>query len=194
VIIGDTDVFAIESQITRAYARLSLRGLGFFVVHIGGYRFGVHAPEATALACSFDTVKERIDHRGEHIAELSSEPDASLIARAVRLALYTPNQEEQQFFGLSGSQLSDVIYSRRLLWAPDGDAAFDDGSKILQFDIDDRVRLIAFRLDDGSNGSGVSSLREVSISAETFYGLLRMWHHAFEEEWKAAPKVAEQEA
>jgi hypothetical protein len=41
--------------------------------------------------------------------------------------------------------LRDMIYSRHILWAPDGDAAFDDGSYILQFDVDERVRLIAFK-------------------------------------------------
>ena len=35
-----------------------------------------------------------------------------------------------------------------LVSAPDGDEAFDDGSYVLQFDVGDRVRLIAFKRPD----------------------------------------------
>jgi immunity protein 42 of polymorphic toxin system len=36
MIVGNPSIFAIESQITKAYESLSMRALGFFVVHIGG--------------------------------------------------------------------------------------------------------------------------------------------------------------
>ena len=47
MIVGDTQVFAIESEITEAYASLGLRALGFFVIHVGGSRYGVYDPNAT---------------------------------------------------------------------------------------------------------------------------------------------------
>lgn len=43
--IGDPAVFAVESQITSAYERLSLRALGLFVIHIQGQTYGVRLPD-----------------------------------------------------------------------------------------------------------------------------------------------------
>jgi hypothetical protein len=60
MMIGNPGIFAIESEISRAYERLGLRALGFFVLHVGGRRYGVYEPEATMLANSFDDVQERI--------------------------------------------------------------------------------------------------------------------------------------
>jgi hypothetical protein len=75
-------------------------------------------------------------------------------------------------------------------WAPDGDEAFDDGSYVLQFDVDDRVRLIAFK--HGERGEGwqcdSATLRDVWLAADEFYRILQQWHDAFYAEWVAAPK------
>ncbi len=35
MIVGDPTQFAIESEITIAYDRLDLRGLGYFLIHLG---------------------------------------------------------------------------------------------------------------------------------------------------------------
>jgi hypothetical protein len=58
MIVGDPSVFAIESEITRAYERLSFRALGYFVIYVCGRSYGVRAPDATMLACSFDAVEK----------------------------------------------------------------------------------------------------------------------------------------
>src|SRR5580700_10908121 len=84
VIIGDPSVFAIESGITQAYDRLSQRALGFFVIPVGGRRFGVYKPDATMLGCSFDTVQRRIAERGTHTASFANETDGGRIADAFR--------------------------------------------------------------------------------------------------------------
>lgn len=42
MIVGDPTQFAIESEITIAYDRLDLRGLGYFLIHIEGYPYGVN--------------------------------------------------------------------------------------------------------------------------------------------------------
>jgi hypothetical protein len=63
MIVGEPQIFAIESGISRAYARLSLLALGFFVIHVGGRRYGVYEEEATMLANSFDEVRRRLSHR-----------------------------------------------------------------------------------------------------------------------------------
>lgn len=60
MIIGNPSIFAIESTITRAYERQSLRALGFFVIHVRGHCYGVRSPDSTFLACSYDEVLRRL--------------------------------------------------------------------------------------------------------------------------------------
>jgi len=139
--IGNPSDFAIESSITRAYARLSFRALGYFVIHIAGCRYGVHASDATMLACSLKEVDARISRRGTHAAPFATE-FGGRIADALHVAIYAPEEEDKKVFGMSQVELCDFTYSRHLIWAPDGDEAFDDGSSVLQFDVGDRVRLI----------------------------------------------------
>lgn len=40
MLLGNPDVFAIESQITTAYAKPGLRALGYFVIYVNGKRYG----------------------------------------------------------------------------------------------------------------------------------------------------------
>ena len=82
MLVGDPSKFAIESSISIAYEELGARALGFFVIHIGGRRYGVHEPDASWLACSFDEVERRLAERGTHTAPFSSEPDAGKTAPA----------------------------------------------------------------------------------------------------------------
>jgi hypothetical protein len=125
--IGHPAVFAVESRITRAYERLSLRALGFFTIHIQGQTYGVRSPDASMLACSFDAVTRRIADRGSHSASFAEE-DAGILADSVLQAIFGEEQPGQSFFSFTQEQFSDLVYSRHLIWAPDGDEAFDDGS------------------------------------------------------------------
>jgi len=188
MIIGDTSVIAIESGITRAYERLSYRALGFFTIHVGGRRYGVPDPDATLMACSFDSVERRIAACGKHTAPFSCEPDAGKIADAFRDALYAMEPEES-YFGIVRSELPKLFYGASgITWAPDGDEAFDDSSYILQFDVEDRVRVIAFQpLEDGSHDP--ATLRDVWLAADEFYGILQRWRDTFESEWASSPKA-----
>jgi hypothetical protein len=61
-------LFAIESEITRAFEKPSWRGLGFLVIHVGGQGYGIKSPGQSMLACSFDEVGARITGRGTHHA------------------------------------------------------------------------------------------------------------------------------
>jgi hypothetical protein len=76
MVIGNPSVFAIESGITQAYESLSLRALGFFVIHVGGRRFGVYESDATMLANSYDTVQTRVARRGGHTSRFAIAPNA----------------------------------------------------------------------------------------------------------------------
>jgi len=188
MLVGDASTFAIESGITQAYERLSLRALGFFTLLIAGQRYGVKEPDATMLACSFDEVERRRAQYGSHIAPMPFvEAQANEIANAVYDAIYRETPPSKPFFGMSLSDFTHLIYSNHLLWAPDGDEAFDDGSYVIQFDIESQVRLIAFRSKEGYLVDQ-DTLREVLLPATSFYSMLEAWHDAFELEWQRASK------
>ena len=193
MIVGNPDVFAIESEISTAYERLSFRALGFFVIHIMGRSYGVKKPDASLLACSFDEVGMRIERRGHHTPPFAMDSNPSEVAHAFRRVLYDGCGEGELFFGMHGPQFSDVVRSNRLEWAPDGDEAFDDGSYVLQFEDENWARLIAYKSIADKNTVGPtydpSSLRDVWLSQDDFYGVLQTWKDGFETQWVALPKV-----
>jgi hypothetical protein len=189
MIIGDPARFALESRITTAYLEPGLRALGLFVIHICGKRYGVYEPDAALLACSFDQVRERIAWRGKHTFPFSDEPDAGKIADAFRNAIYAPDQEKEMFFGVPHAEFRALFYQTKLVWAPDGDEAFDDGSFVLQFDKEDTVRLIGFKTKELAYEHEPSTLADFWIGATEFYRILEEWSSAFEKEWSAAPKA-----
>lgn len=190
MIFGDPTIFAVESMITQAYERLSFRALGFFVIHVSGRRYGVCEPDATMIACSFDHIEKRIVERGEHVAPFATECDAGKIADSFRNAIYAEEPNEI-FFGMTLDEFGP-LFSRRLndlMWAPDGDEAFDDGSYVLQFDVKNRVRLIAFRCKEGGLHDP-NTLSDVWIPADDFYCVLQQWHDAFKSDWASMPKIS----
>jgi hypothetical protein len=187
MIIGSPTTVAIESGVSRAYAELGMRALGFFIIRVAGQSFGVREADATLLACSFDSVERRIAHRGRHVAPFATEP-CGRIADAFRRAIYAPDEEKEDEFGLSCAALADIFHSSELMWAPDGDEAFDDGSYVLQFDVGDRVRVIGFRcLLSGAHDP--RSIAEAWVDATDFYHLLQSWRDQFSAEWERTPKV-----
>ena len=191
MLVGDSSKFAIESGITKAYERLSFRALGYFVIYIAGRRYGVFAPDATMLACSFDEVESRITQRGRHTAPFATEDNAGKIADAYRDAIYAPDQEANYFFGIPQPEFHDLIYSNHLAWTPDGDEAFDDWSHILQFDVGDRVRLIGFRSLDGDYHHDPNTLADVWLNADAFYQTLQQWRDSFDAEWHGSTRIPE---
>lgn len=184
LLIGDPQIFAIESCITQAYARLSQRALGFFVIHIGGKSYGVRKPEASLLANSLDAVQRRIERRGMHAMKLGGDTDALQLAEAIIDASYHELSSDTKFFGMLSAEFHNALLFSEVLWAPDGDAAFDDGSHVLHFDVGDQVRLIAF-VNPIHRDDLAPSLNEVWIPADAFYACLDSWQRQFVLEWKA---------
>lgn len=187
--IGDKSTFAIESEISQSYARLSFRAIGYFVLHINGIRYGVCAPDATLLACSFDEVQRRIADRGKHVAIFSNEPDPGKVADAFRDTVYAPKRQNIQYFGIPQTGFEAVIQANHIIWAPDGDQAFDDGSYVLQFDIANRVRLIAFKVLEDRGCYDPLTLTDISLESGLFYNILKRWLTAFDVEWASKPKL-----
>jgi hypothetical protein len=190
MIVGDPNLFAIESEITLAYDQLSQRALGFFAIHVMGRCYGVRNPDATMLACSFDEVGRRIARRGNHHPSFAMDATAENIAYSFRRAIYDETEEGELFFGMSVRQFTNAIFSNGLEWTAGCDEAFDDSSYVLQFEDENQVRLVAFTGTPDLRYDS-ASLRDVSLSPDAFYGILQEWHDRFKNEWSSWPKVSE---
>jgi len=190
LLIGNKSLIAIESGITHAYESNHFKALGFFVIHIAGFCYGIDEPEAAMIGYALGEVKNRSVRRGTHTAPFSSETNAGEIADAIRHAIYAPDQEHKHFFGIPQPEFCKLIYGNNLMWDP-GDETFDDSSYVLQFDVGDRVRLIAFKANLGSGNyhHNPATLRDLWLSADEFYGVLEQWREEHEAEWIAAQKL-----
>lgn len=183
MLVGDPNFFAIESSITIAFPGLGQRALGYFLIHLRGRSYGVRKPDASLLACSFGEVGDRLARRGTHQISYLSCTNASEIVEAFVDGEYR-DTARTDYFGLSRSAFIDDVYANKIPWAPDGDEAFDDGSHVLQFDVEDKVRLIAFR-QTGCPEDTASSVQEDWIAGDLFYGVLLEWSELFAEEWSS---------
>lgn len=190
LLIGNQSVFAIESCISQAYKRLSFISLGFFIIYVNGMKYGVREKHATLLACSLNSVRRRVAERGNHVVSFGAKFEPQEIAEAYAKATYSTTPLEATFLGMSMREFKDEELKARILWAPDGDAAFDDGSHVLQFDCGEMVRLIAFRNDDDIT-SFRETIREAWLSADEYYGILDEWQRKFTIEWLESPKTEE---
>lgn len=190
MIVGNPDTFAIESEITLAYAPLNEMALGFFVVHVMGRCYGVRKPDATMLADPFNEVAKRIATRGSHNPAFPMTATAANVAYSFRRAIYDECEEGEVFFEMSVRQFTNVISSNRLEWTAYCDEAFDDSSYVLQFEDENHVRLVAFTGTPDFQYDP-ASLREVRLSPGAFYGILQEWHSRFKNEWSSWPKVSE---
>lgn len=82
------------------------------------------------------------------------------------------------------NEFSHLLHWKRIVWAPDGDDAFDDGSFVLCFEVGEKVRLIGFRSEERYHHDPLT-LRDLELPASDFYGILTAWRDAFILEWKA---------
>lgn len=181
MLVGSKDRLAIESVITAVLPSLSERALGYFVIYVGGRLFGVKRPDASLLACSFEEVIGRLRRRGSHQVPLLSGLSAPVIVEAFLNAVYR-DRPLASYLGLTKSEFISVIDAARIQWAPDGDAAFDDGSYVLQLDVEDEVRVIAFQNME-IPADTACSIAEQRIDGDVFYGVLREWSAHFISDW-----------
>jgi hypothetical protein len=186
--IGETSVFAVESGTPRAYERLNFRALGFFVIYVGGRCYGKRAPDSTMLACPYDEVERRIAMRRRYIVPFGNGADAGTITDASRNAVYAEEQRKSRF-RIPLSEFRELTGAARIMWEADGDEAFDDGSHVLQFDVQDRVRLIAFKSRQSYLHEPVT-LSDIWFAADDFYHVLQHWQDGFEVDWASTPKVS----
>lgn len=178
MIVGDASRFGLESEIAQAFEGLGQLALGFFAIHVNGLSFGVREPDASLLAVSYDEVGRRLQRRGRHVAPSLERSSPELIATAILGALYDPTCDEMSFLGRSRSDFTAEVKMSHAVWAPDGDEAFDDGSRVLQIDCGNEVRVVAFRATMGYRFD-TSSLRDVFLPESEFYRILETWRSEF---------------
>jgi hypothetical protein len=169
-VVGDTSEFAVEWGLSEAFAQPGQWAIGYFVIYIKGKCFGVKTADATLLGCSFDELGDRLKRRGAHVAAISAYESSELV-RVVKSIIYLETHTSSRFFGLSVEDWMAVLYEKYVLWAPDGDEAFDDGSHILHFDIDDHVRLIGF-VNMETIEQTLQTIEDVTVEAQNFYSVL----------------------
>jgi hypothetical protein len=185
LLVGDPSTLAIESDTVELLDSESQLAIGYFVLHLEGKVYGVREPDATLMGCSFEGVGERISRRGDHHAPFEKEPDATKIADAYLGANYDANRESDSFFGMSYQNAGKAMHDGNITWAPDGDEAFDDGSCVLQFDLEERVRIVAFNNTENRLDMP-ATLVDVWMDGDEFYSILSKWHQQFKIDWETA--------
>ena len=190
MLVGDPSVFAIESTAIEWYERLSFRALGSFVVHIDGVAYGRPESDATLLACAFDEVSRRHRARGTHDAAFATDSSGIAIAAAFEASLSRPEIDAEPVLGQSTEAFGAFLATRGIRWAPGGDEEWDDRSRILQFDVGDQVRIVAFKGTEPTRFDH-PSFRDAWMEAERFYDVLRDWSSTFQREWERARKIPE---
>jgi len=179
--------FAIESFISILEPERGLMALGYFLIKIKGTSYGVKEEDATSLACSYDEVVRRLEMRGKHIApaDLIKLPSLEL-AQIIYSSIYYKISDEHNSwkYHIPRDTLAKMIYKNNLIWAPDGDEAFDDCSNVFQFDIDEKtVRLIGFK-DTKDYKVDESTLNDITMNSDDFYSILKEWAENFYKEWQ----------
>lgn len=176
-----TALFGIQTHIEAIHADPFPMALGYHRFRVGSNWYGSTEPDATALGCSRSAIAERLQRRGQHVYNAlgEQEPDALMNAWMVSeygkdYAPWTP------VAGMGREELNDAIHSSHALMAPDGDAAFDDGSQILQFDVGEAVQLVAARLTGEVGWPVAVDLVGIRIPASEFYDCLADWLRQFD--------------
>jgi len=181
--------FTIESYISSAYSNKGIMAIGYFLIQIKGISYGVKEDDATALANSYDAVIRRLEMKGKHIApvDLIILPSLELAQITNSSLYYCIEKQDSWEFSIPRDELADIIYKNNLIWAPDGDEAFDDGSRVFQFDMDNKtVRLIGYKTTDDYN---IHTLSDLKIDSNEFYSTLKKWADGFYKEWQSFEKT-----
>lgn len=188
MLIGNKNTFAIEWQITTAYSNPSLLGLGFYSVFVGNRLFGIQGDEATLLACSYDAVLTRIRNRGKHRDDRLDAESPQKILGGYCCAMFGDSDAYDRISDMSAEDFTAAINSTGILFAPDGDQAFDDGSIILHLDRVDSVILVAGKSTKACGVIDEGSVVQVSLEADYFYGCLAEWKMAVDKEMGSMAK------
>lgn len=188
MIIGNPEVFALESEQTDLFEGGPWLSNGTFFLHIAGRRFGSDNRGNTNMSIVLWEIERRLNDRGEHNLDHLGAMDAATLASIFEDVVYRMEPQQQYEF-MSASELGDALYTAGINWSYGMGEAFDDGSRILQTDVGDQVCVVGYRVDHANElGYQPDSLREQWLSSDEFYGLLEEWRQAFLREYDALPK------
>ncbi|WP_374334534.1 Imm42 family immunity protein [Leeia sp.] len=189
MIFGDKNKFGVELSIDCYCISDGLMAVGKLLIYINGRKYGVDEPDATYLACSYNVIKEIVANRRRHCVPYVEDMSSSDIVSCFVWSVYAIPYGRNDWGGDFLKRLDDDLYKIGCVWAPDGDRAFDDGSHVLIFDVGEMVRLVAFvNSDDEAVIS--SSLEELVIDADEFYGVLRGWVTGFNDAYQSNRHLA----
>ncbi|NIJ64636.1 hypothetical protein FHR20_001567 [Sphingomonas leidyi] len=158
-------------------------GIGYFLIHVGGKQYGVKKPRACVMGNSYNEIVSRISQEGEHRLSFSSKIDSKELSIYIANSIYNRGFEGGVIPAQWSKEIDDSLYANALMWAPDGDSAFDDGSHIVQVDDEQRVRITAF-VNAETQGEFENSISDVILGQETFYETLGAWAREFDGQWK----------
>lgn len=185
MLVGDQNIFAIESGVMKSYPRKGSLALGYFLIYVGNMKYGVKEADATMLGCSYGEVQRRLSKRGTHNFELAR-LEGTELAQLLYSSVYYDIDKPRSSVGCSEQALKQ-FWDNNITWAPDGDEAFDDGSHVYQFDIGETVRILAFKTCDGTYEIDQKTFRDITLDSYIFYGVLQEWQNSFQESLVTAP-------
>ncbi len=173
IVVGTKSRFAVETCVSAVFPENRNSLLGYFVIHILGQRYGVYEPDASMLGNSIDVVLSLIENEGFHKLSIAKDFPAETFVRWYMRCFSEYDTPEQRMLGNTGSNLWDEFKRNEILWAPDGDEAFDDGSHVFVLDYESTVRLIGCTYRDYQPIEG--TVESVMLERSEFYGILRQW-------------------
>jgi hypothetical protein len=189
MIVGDPNYFAIESEMTAAFIDDTYKALGYFCVHIGGVCFGIKKSCAAHIGFAYISALGRIEYRGRHIcpAEYVSWSGYKIAYHIwAEYFLDLPPMLKKK---LITQGFSTKKFGPDIEW-DDLDSGLDD-SRLYQFDIGDKVRLIGHKFTNckiqfGQHQSKIDrkTLRDIWIPADVYYDTLQEWADKFYAEWQ----------
>lgn len=176
MIFGNVQRFAIETEVTKVYPRdkgqRTQQALGFFIVYIKNHVFGVRSPDATTLGFVECFIRERIEKKNVYAVPWELPQDSAELVNALFTATVREDSNNQ-FGGLSNSELYEFIIRNDIAWTGSLDEAFDGGDHLLQIEYKDQVQIIAFRVSDEFE---CALSAEITLPASEFYAVLSGWH------------------
>lgn len=154
MIFGSKAIFAIEVEVNNCFYDKFI-GEGKFLVYIYDTAYGLDKNYATTFLCIMDDLRKFSQNSSNVDVDLSN-----YTAYEIAMCYYCQNYSEQDL-----SMYSDDLLrkSKKLeVWAPE--AAFDDGSYLIQFDNNGKTRLVAFK---SCSKEGICTVKKKSVSEIT---------------------------
>lgn len=177
----DAGEFGIRTHIEEVFTKPHVMAMGSHRFRVGSNWYGCAEPDATLLGCSRDAIVERLQQRGRRVSDGLGDQDPAMVMQAWLVSEYGRDIVPwAPINGMDRERLNKAIHFNYVRMAPDGDAAFDDGSQILQFDVGETVLIVACRIGGEAGWPVAKDLSVARLPAGAFYSALEEWLRAFD--------------